>query len=261
MSYTGMTPTTPWCGLLLAAALLFPAVTVRGQNRAGATTKSARDNQALVFIGTYTGQSKGIYACRMNLENGNLSSLSLTAETANPTFLALHPNHRFLYAANEVGRYEGKPAGSVSAFSIDPETGKLSLLNRKTSGGAGPCHLSVDASGHYLLVANYGGGSVETLPIDRGRPAGRPGRFCSTPWLECEQTAAGRPPRPLHHDRSGQPVRPRLRPGPGQDSRLSLQRRQRQADSQRSPRGFRGAGRGAASPGLRFHRSPRLCDQ
>ncbi len=120
----------------------------------------------LVYIGTYTGaKSKGIYVYRMDPATGALASLGLAYETQNPTFLAVHPNHRFLYSANEVGNYNGKPSGFISAFAIDAETGKLTLLNQQPSGGGGPCHLTVDPAGKWVFVANYGGGSISVLPI------------------------------------------------------------------------------------------------
>ncbi len=125
----------------------------------------------LVFVGTYTGHgSQGIYAYRFDLETGQTTSIGLVAETENPTFLAVHPSGRFLYAVNEVDEYEGKPSGSVSAFAIDRKTGALRLLNRVGSLGKGPAHLSLDQTGKYLLVANYGGGNVAVFPIgDDGR--------------------------------------------------------------------------------------------
>ena len=120
----------------------------------------------LVYIGTYTGaKSKGIYVSRLDLSTGTLSAPVLAAESANPSFLAVHPARDFLYAVNEIGTYEGKPAGSVSAFAINRETGALSALNRQSSMGGGPAHLTVDHGGRNVLVANYGGGSVAVLPI------------------------------------------------------------------------------------------------
>lgn len=120
----------------------------------------------LVYVGTYTNQkSKGIYAWRFNPASADLKSIGLVAETASPSFLALHPNARFLYAVNEVSDYHGQSAGSVSSFTIDYKTGKLSLLNTVSSRGAGPCHLALDRSGKCLLVANYGGGSVAAFPV------------------------------------------------------------------------------------------------
>ena len=132
----------------------------------------------LVYAGTYTNaRSKGVYAWRMDMATGSVSSLGLVAETPNPTFLEIAPNHRFLYAVNEVDRFEGKPAGSVSAFSIDAATGKLTLLNRQTSGGRGPCHLTLDREGRNVLVANYNGGSFECLPVQSDGRLGAPTAF------------------------------------------------------------------------------------
>jgi 6-phosphogluconolactonase len=94
----------------------------------------------------------------------------LAAETVNPSFVAVHPNGRFLYAVNEVGDYQGPNSGGVSAFSIDRDkdghpTGKLTLLNEVQSRGAGPCYITVDRTGKYALVANYDGGSVAVFPV------------------------------------------------------------------------------------------------
>ena len=125
----------------------------------------AREN-VLVFIGTYTGpKSKGIYVSRLDSDSGHLSNPELVAETPNPTFLAIHPNKKFLYAANEIANFAGGKAGAVSAFAIDAKTGQLKLLNQTSSVGDGPCHLVVDKTGGNVLLANYGGGSVAVLPI------------------------------------------------------------------------------------------------
>jgi len=120
----------------------------------------------LVYFGTYTGaKSRGIYVSKFDSATGKLSTPELAAETINPTFLAVAPGGIFLYAVNEVDEFGGKPGGAVSAFARDASTGKLTLLNRQLSGGRGPCHVAVDATGKCLLVANYGSGSVAALPI------------------------------------------------------------------------------------------------
>jgi len=120
----------------------------------------------LVYIGTYTGpKSQGIYVYKFAAATGKLTPLGLAAESTNPTFLAIHPNHRYLYAANEINNFDGQKSGSVSAFSIDRKTGKLTLLNIVASGDPGSCHLVVDKTGKYVLVANYGVGSVAAFPI------------------------------------------------------------------------------------------------
>ncbi len=132
----------------------------------------------LVYVGTYTGEkSQGIYAYRFDADSGAVEELGLVAETKNPTFLALHPNGKFLYAANEIGGFQGKPGGSVTGYAIDTATGKLKELNQASTGGDGPCHLIVDRSGHQVLAANYGGGSVISLPLAADGRLREPGVF------------------------------------------------------------------------------------
>jgi 6-phosphogluconolactonase len=122
--------------------------------------------ETLVYFGTYTGaKSKGIYMSRLDSESRKLSEPALAAESVNPSFLAVHPSGKFLYAVNEVDRIEGEAAGEASAFAIDRATGRLKLLNRSSSKGPGPCYLSLDRTGRNLLLANYGGGSVAVLPV------------------------------------------------------------------------------------------------
>lgn len=119
-----------------------------------------------VYFGSYTGaKSKGIQVSRFDSRTGKLSEPELVAETRNPSFLAVHPTERFLYAVGEVSETQGKRAGAVTAYAIDGRTGKLTPLNQQTSGGTGPCQLSVDATGKCVLVANYGSGSIAALPI------------------------------------------------------------------------------------------------
>ncbi len=130
--------------------------------------KAAGKGKYFVYVGTYTRQktkSQGIYAYRFDGATGQLTSLGLVAETASPAFLAVHPNRRSLYAVNEIDNYEGRKSGAVSAFAIDRGTGKLTYLNQVSSRGGGPCHVSVDKTGKYVLLANYGGGSVAMFPV------------------------------------------------------------------------------------------------
>jgi 6-phosphogluconolactonase len=127
-----------------------------------------------VYVGTYSGdKSKGIYRMEFDHATGKLSAPKLAAEARNPSFLALHPSHRFLYAVNEVDEADGKKGGAVSAFAIDQATGDLKLLNLQSTGGAGPCHVAVDRAGTHVLVANYGSGSASVLPIDEEGKLGR----------------------------------------------------------------------------------------
>jgi 6-phosphogluconolactonase len=122
-----------------------------------------------VYVGTYTSaDSKGIYHLTLDLATGALAAAGEPTTAVNPSFLAFHPSGRYLYAVNETGESRRGESGAVSAYSIDAKTGALTFLNRQASGGAAPCHLSLDIPGRHLFVANYGGGSVAVLPIEPG---------------------------------------------------------------------------------------------
>jgi len=146
--------------VLLGTFLVF-ASAGRGLPPPGPQTKY------VVYVGTYTVKtaSKGIYAYQFDATTGKLTPMGLAGDSTSPAFLALHPNGRFLYAANEVGDYQGQKSGAVSAFAIDPASGKLTLLNQLASRGASPCQLSLDKTGKHVLVANYYGGSVIVYPV------------------------------------------------------------------------------------------------
>jgi 6-phosphogluconolactonase len=128
--------------------------------------KASKPDKLRVYIGTYTApdKSKGIYFLDMDLATGKLSKPALAAETVNPSFLAIHPSHRFLFAVDEIADFKGKKTGAISAFAIQKD-GTLKFLNRQPSKGAGPCHLVTDKKGKHILAANYGGGSVVVLPV------------------------------------------------------------------------------------------------
>ena len=120
-----------------------------------------------VYVGTYTNaRSKGIYLLEFDTATGALTPQGVAAETPSPSFLALHPSGKYLYAANEVNTFDGVPEGGVTGFAIDPKDGKLAEINHQPSGGAGPCYVKVDATGKVLLVANYGGGTIASYPIN-----------------------------------------------------------------------------------------------
>ena len=129
-----------------------------------------------VYFGTYTSRgenaSKGIYRSVLDLETGKLSNPVLAAEVRNPSFLEIHPNGKFLYAVSESGG-----AGSVSAYALDRDAADLKFLNQQPSGGANPCHVSIDHAGRNLLVANYGGGSAAVIPIKSDGKLGEPTGF------------------------------------------------------------------------------------
>ncbi len=131
-----------------------------------ASATGLAQQEYLLYVGTYTDHgSKGIYAYRFDSSTGKLTSLGLAAETAEPSFLAVGSSGRFLYSANEIANYDGQATGAVSAFAIQPETGKLSLLNQVSSRGEAPAHLTLDRTGKYALVSNYTTGSVAVFPV------------------------------------------------------------------------------------------------
>jgi 6-phosphogluconolactonase len=146
-------------------ALVAVVLSLAGSSAVGART-------AVVYFGTYTGRdggSRGIYRSVLDLETGELSDPVLAAEARNPSFLEMHPNGRYLYAVSESGG-----AGSVSACAIEAASKELRLLNQRPSGGAGPCHVSIDRAGKNVLVANYGGGSASVIPIRPDGSLGEP---------------------------------------------------------------------------------------
>jgi 6-phosphogluconolactonase len=125
----------------------------------------AEDN-VQIWIGTYSQRgSAGIYSLRMNPETGALDAPTVAAKADNPSFLALRPDRKTMYAVNETGRFEGKPVGAVVSFEVDAKAGTLKELNRQPTGGAAPCHLNVDPSGKCLVVANYVDGNAAAFPI------------------------------------------------------------------------------------------------
>ncbi|HVZ64412.1 MAG TPA: lactonase family protein [Lacunisphaera sp.] len=131
------------------------------------------------FIGTYTkdNSSRGIYATRLDVTTGALSTPTVAAETSNPTFLALHPNGRFLYSLGQLPLPDGKSGGAIEAYALDSGSGRLNPLNRESSGGAGLAHLAIDATGRMLVAVSYHGGYVTAFPLGAdgrvGPPTGR----------------------------------------------------------------------------------------
>ena len=122
-----------------------------------------------VYIGTYTGpKSEGIYMAEFDASTGKLSEPKLAAELTNPSFVAIDPKGKRLYAVGEVADFQGKKEGVVSSLSIDDKTGKLTLINQESSGGAGPCHVSVSPDGKTVAAANYSGGSVCSMAVGDG---------------------------------------------------------------------------------------------
>jgi 6-phosphogluconolactonase len=128
--------------------------------------ETAEPRTLQVYLGTYTGKgSEGIYLSELDLTTGKLSQPKLATKAANPSFLALHPTRPIVYAVNEMPSSPGQNQGSVTVFSIQPQTGMLTKLHAMSSAGGGPCYVSVDHSGQCVLVANYNTGDVACLRL------------------------------------------------------------------------------------------------
>jgi 6-phosphogluconolactonase len=157
--------------VLCAPLVLFSSVQL--------TKIAAPITQYLVYVGTYTTKtkSKGIYAYRFDSATCQLSPIGLAAETSNPSFLVVHPSGKYLYAVNELDNFHGAKNGALSAYAIDRKSGKLMLLNQVASRGAGPCYVSLDKTGKYVLVANYDSGSVASFPLREDGSLGPAGGF------------------------------------------------------------------------------------
>jgi 6-phosphogluconolactonase len=134
------------------------------------TMASASDSghsRRFAYLGTYTsgiGNGQGIYLYEASPLSGELKLVKLAASVPDPSFLIAAPSGKFLYSTNEVSKFQGN-RGSITAFAVDPQTGDLKSLNTVSSVGSSPVFLSLDATGKFLFVANYGGGSIAVLPV------------------------------------------------------------------------------------------------
>ena len=163
---------------LSGAAIAATTARLTAQSKQGTARRSA-----LLYIASYSspqgpegskGNGEGIYLFEMDPANGRLTKREVFKNPNNPSWLAFDPARAYLYSANETDTYNGTPSGSVSAYRIDRPSGRLTLLNTESSGGAGPCYLSIHTSGKYAFTANYAGGTVGVLPIRANGELGPP---------------------------------------------------------------------------------------
>lgn len=165
-------------------------------SKSSATTLGKSGSEYWVYVGTaaYHDEPKNaLYLCRFSSITGALNVVGVTAATANPGFLAVHPSERFLYAVNEIGEYQGEKNGAVSAFRIDRQAGSLTLLNQLPALGANPSFVTVSKNGKFVLFASYYGGVVSrsiradgslsdpAATLQVGVPAGAPHQENSHP--------------------------------------------------------------------------------
>ena len=156
--------------LIMLGSMLFTA------SPAMADTTDSPSRQ-FVYIGTMvTGGEPGIYRFAFDTATGTLEPLGTVSGIGRPSFLALSPDGEYLYAAGELG--EGKQkTGGAAAYRIDDESGELTLLNTRDTGGGGACYVAVDATGRCVMAANYGGGSVASFPVDADGSLGERASF------------------------------------------------------------------------------------
>ncbi|MDN3686380.1 lactonase family protein [Cyclobacterium jeungdonense] len=126
----------------------------------------AQSAKEILYIGTYSqNDSKGIYVLDFDRTNLSATILQTVHDKQNPTFLALHPSGRYLYAAYREGNNPEDPNGTIVSYSIDQNSGHLSLINQASSAGASPCHISVDPTGQVVFVSHYQGGNLSTFKV------------------------------------------------------------------------------------------------
>ncbi len=129
-------------------------------------------NAFFVFVGTYTRtdaalpeRPEGLFVFRLNPSSGSLEPVQAVTGISNPTYLSLTPDSRYLYAVNELSEWKGHAGGGISAFSVDPASGRVEFINSQPTSGALPCYVSIDPIHRYVWVANYAGGSAVIFPI------------------------------------------------------------------------------------------------
>ncbi len=134
----------------------------------GASDVSAKSKEMLLYIGTYTQNTKseGVYVYKFNEETGALSKLFTVKNVAEPSYLTIDKDRKYLFAVNELLEYEGAKAGAVSAFAIDQKTGDLKFINKVSSLGGAPCFITTSENKKFALVANYLGGNAASFPIN-----------------------------------------------------------------------------------------------
>ena len=120
--------------------------------------------QHYLITGTYTtGKSEGIYVYQFNSDDGSAKAVS-SVKISNPSFVAVSPNEKFIYSVEENAADKGN-GGSITAFSFDKTTGKLTYINRQPSAGDHPCYVSTDKTGRWVAAGNYTSGSLSILPV------------------------------------------------------------------------------------------------
>ncbi len=127
--------------------------------------QSANNNNMLyMIVGSYAPEdSKGIYVYRFNTETGDMEQVSDVSGIANPTYLVVSNDEKYVYSVAENGKNEA----AVYAYAFDKKTGSLRFLNKQQTDGDGPCYINTDKGGHFVVTANYSGGSISVFPLNK----------------------------------------------------------------------------------------------
>ncbi|MEH6453316.1 MAG: lactonase family protein [Psychromonas sp.] len=161
--------------LAVAGSIATISPSLLANTATGSSQQDSNMSESYVYVGTYSSPnfapgaknpstSKGIYVFKID-KSGNLELIQ-EVEAENPSFLTVSPSKQYLYCVNELGTNDsGEPLGRVSAYKIDPASGKINFINTELTKGTWPCHCFVHPSGKYLLSANYGSGSFPAHPI------------------------------------------------------------------------------------------------
>jgi 6-phosphogluconolactonase len=153
---------------LLAAACATPRPAPPAPAPASVVVPPGTGDVPFVYVSGYRPE---ILIFRLDVQAATLTPVGSADGGAQPSYLAIDRQARFLFAANEVDQ------GRVTAFAIDPKSGALARINDASSGGFGPAHVSLDGAGRFVLVANYAGdrpGSVAVLPVGPDGRLGEP---------------------------------------------------------------------------------------
>lgn len=136
---------------------------------------SKDNNLQKFYVGTYTKEgAEGIYYCSLNTTTGEIRLERTFKAVDNPSFVALSPNKKYLYSVSEIAKMPSGKVGGVSSYKVD-EKGNLHFLNKQSSNGDNPCHVSVSPDGKYVVVSNYTSGSVSLYPVNEDGSLGETG--------------------------------------------------------------------------------------
>lgn len=121
-----------------------------------------------LFVGTYTQkESEGVYIFQFDTDKGSLTPISITKNMQNPSFLTISPNRKFVYVVEETAK------GKVNAFRFEEKSGQLTLLNTQSVNGDYPCHITIDKTGKWVIVGNYGSGNFSLFPVQADGSLGK----------------------------------------------------------------------------------------